>query len=69
MGKDDLDRLTQDGSVPQDVYRILRDAIQRTADQSGRLYDAGHEAHYMALAAALSLKAAGYSIEKAKAEA
>jgi len=69
MDKDLLDRLTRDGSVPQDVYRVMRDAIQRTAEQSGRLYEAGHEAHYMALAAAMSLKAAGYTIEKAKADA
>lgn len=69
MDKDLLDRLTRDGSVPQDVYRIMRDAIQRTAEQSGRLYESGHEAHYMALAAAMSLKAAGYTIEKAKADA
>ena len=69
MDKDLLDRLTRDGSVPQDVYRIMRDAIQRTAEQSGRLYEPGHEAHYMALAAAMSLKAAGYTIEKAKADA
>ncbi|MBW8744303.1 MAG: hypothetical protein JF628_08150 [Sphingomonas sp.] len=69
MGAHDFDRLTQDGSVPQDVYRIMRDAIQKTAEQKGRLYEEGHEAHYMALAAAMSLKAAGYSIEKVKAEA
>jgi len=69
MDKDDLDRLTLTGSVPQDVYRIMRDAIQKTAEQKGRLYEEGHEAHYMALAAAMSLKAAGYSIEKATADA
>ena len=69
MDKDDLDQLTRSGSVPQEVYRIMRDAIQKTAEQKGRLYEEGHEAHYMALAAAMSLKAAGYSIEKAKAEA
>jgi hypothetical protein len=69
MDKDDLDQLTRTGSVPQEVYRVMRDAIQKTAEQSGRLYEKGHEAHYMALAAAMSLKAAGYAIEKAKAEA
>ena len=68
MDKDDLDQLTRTGSVPQEVYRIMRDAIQKAGEQKGRLYDEGHEAHYMALAAAMSLKAAGYSIEKAKAE-
>ena len=69
MNKDDLDQLTHTGSVPQEVYRVMRDAIQKTAEQSGRLYDKGHEAHYMALAAAMALRAAGYSIEKAKADA
>ena len=69
MNRDDLDQLTQTGSVPQEVYRVMRDAIQKTAEQSGRLYERGHEAHYMALAAAMALKAAGYSIERAKAEA
>ena len=69
MDQDDLDRLTRTGSVPQDVYRIMRDAIRKAAEQSGRLYERGHEAHYMALAAAMALKAAGYSIEKAKADA
>ena len=63
---DELERLTRDGSVPQDVYRIMRDAIQRVSDQSGRLYDVGQEAHYQALAAAIALKAAGYSIERTK---
>jgi hypothetical protein len=69
MDEDDLDRLTRDGSIPQDVYRIMRDAIQRAGAQSGRLYEAGQEAHYMAVAAAMSLRAARYSIEKTKAEA
>jgi len=69
MDKDLLDRLTRDGSVPQDVYRIMRDAIQQAADKRGRLYEAGQEAHYMALAAAMALKASGYAIEKVKADA
>jgi hypothetical protein len=66
---DELEKLTRDGSVPQEVYRVMRDAIKRTAEQSGRLFQPGQEAHYMALAAAMSLKAAGYSIEKTKADA
>ena len=69
MDKGDLDQLTKTGSVPQDVYRIMRDAIQKAGEQKGRLYDEGHEAHYMALAAAMSLRAAGYSIEKVKVDA
>jgi hypothetical protein len=65
----DLERLTRDGTVPQDAYRAMREAIQRVTDQSGRLYDAGQEAHYQALAAAMALRAAGYSIQKNKADA
>ena len=65
----DLERLTRDGSVSQEVYRIMRDAIQRAGEQSGRHYEMGHEAHYQALAAAMALKAAGFCIEKTKADA
>jgi hypothetical protein len=46
------------------VYRVMRDAIQRAGEQSGRLYDIGHEAHYQALAAVMALKAPGYGIAK-----
>lgn len=60
----ELEQLTLDGTVPQDAYRAMREAIQRVTDQSGRLYDAGQEAHYQALAAAMALRAAGYSIQK-----
>lgn len=63
---DELAQLTRDGSVDQEVYRVMRDAITRTAEQSGRLFQPGEEPHYMALATAMSLKAAGYSIEKIK---
>ena len=66
---EDLEQLTRNGSVPQEVYRVMRDAIQRAGEQRGRLYEFGQEAHYQALAAAMALKAAGYSIEKAKPEA
>ncbi|WP_375404295.1 hypothetical protein [uncultured Sphingomonas sp.] len=66
---DVLDQLTRDGSVPQEVYQVMRDAIQRTAAQSGKLFQPGQEAHYMALAAAMALKSTGYSIEKTKADA
>lgn len=61
---EELERLTRNGTVPQDAYRAMREAIQRVTEQSGRLYEIGHEAHYQALAAAMALKAAGYSIEK-----
>jgi phosphohistidine phosphatase SixA len=63
---DELDGLTRDGTVPHDAYRAMREAIQRVTDQSGRLYEVGHEAHYQALAAAMALRAAGYSIQKAE---
>jgi hypothetical protein len=66
---DELDRLTRDGSVPQEIYRVMRDAIQRASEQSGRLFQPGQAAHYQALAAAMALKAAGYSIGKAKTDA
>lgn len=69
MTDHDLERLTRNGSVPQEVYRIMRDAIHHTAQQSGRLFQPGQEAHYMALAAAMSLNAAGYMIEKSRADA
>jgi len=65
----ELERLTRDGTVPQDAYRAMRDAIQRVTERSGRLYERGHEAHYQALAAAMALRAAGYSIEKTNADA
>jgi hypothetical protein len=66
---DDLERLTRGGTVPQDAYRAMREAIERVTQQRGRLCDAGQEAHYQALAAAMALRAAGYAIEKIKAAA
>ncbi|MCW1429939.1 hypothetical protein [Novosphingobium sp. JCM 18896] len=59
-----LEQLMMDGSIPDEVYRLMRDAIQKAGDQRGHLFEAGHEAHYQALAAFLALKAAGYSIQK-----
>lgn len=59
---DDLDHLTANGSVSHDVYRIIREAIQQTGEQRGRLFEVGHEAHYQALAVAMALKANGYRI-------
>ena len=61
---DQLERLTREGTVPQEAYRAMRDAIERVTQQSGRLYEVGHAAHYQALAAAMALRAAGYSIQK-----
>lgn len=63
-----LERLTRDGTVPQGAYRAMRDAIQRVTEQSGRLYEPGQAAHYQAMAAAMALRAAGYSIEKTEAD-
>ena len=65
----ELERLTRSGTVPQDAYRAMREAIERVTEQRGGLYEAGQEAHYQALAAAMALRAAGYSIEKTKADA
>lgn len=65
----DLERLTRDGSVTQEVYKIIREAIKAAGEQRGRLFEVGQEAHYQAMAVAMSLKAAGYSIEKTKADA
>lgn len=64
-----LERLTREGTVPHEAYRAMRDAIQRITEQRGRSYELGHEAHYQALAAAMALRAAGYSIEKIDADA
>jgi hypothetical protein len=61
---DQIERLTRGGTLPQDAYRAMREAIERVTQQSGRLYEVGQEAHYQALAAAMALRAAGYSIQK-----
>jgi len=66
---EELERLTRYGTVPQDAYRAMRQAIERVTEQSGRLYEVGQEAHYQALAAAMALRAAGYSIEKTNSDA
>jgi len=66
---EELERLIRYGTVPQDAYRAMRQAIERVTEQSGRLYEVGQEAHYQALAAAMALRAAGYSIEKTNADA
>ena len=47
-----------------DIYLIIREAIQEAWDRRDRSYEVGHEAHYMAQAAVEALKKAGYSIEK-----
>ena len=66
---EELERLTRDGTVPQDAYRAMREAIKRVTEKSGRSSEPGHAAHYQALAAAMALKAAGYSIQKTEADA
>lgn len=65
----EIDRLTRTGTVTQEVYRVVREAIKQATEQSGQLYEVGQEAHYQALAAVMALKAAGYSIEKTKTDA
>lgn len=57
-----LEELMMDGSIPDEVYRLMRNAIQKAGDQRGHLFEAGQEAHYQAIAAVVALKAAGYSI-------
>lgn len=59
-----LEQLMMDGIISDEVYRLMRDAIQKAGEQRGHLFEAGQEAHYQAIAAALALKAAGYSIQK-----
>jgi hypothetical protein len=59
-----LEQLTIDGSIPDEVYRLMRDAIKKAGDERGHLFEVGQEPHYQALAAFLALKAAGYSIQK-----
>lgn len=50
--------------VTNEVYIIVRDAIQAAAEQSGKLYDEGQESHYQALAAMMALRQAGYEVTK-----
>ncbi|GAA4762942.1 hypothetical protein GCM10023219_03980 [Stakelama sediminis] len=50
--------------MTNELYMLVRDAIRRAEEQKGRLYEDGHQSHYMALAALLALKKAGYRIEK-----
>lgn len=66
---DALERLTRNGSVPNDIYILVRDAIKRAGEEAGKLYEFGQEPHYMAIAAVMALRAAGYSIEKTKPDA
>ncbi|WP_204348943.1 hypothetical protein, partial [Klebsiella pneumoniae] len=50
--------------VTNDVYIIVRDAIQAAGEQSGKRYEAGQESHYQALAAMMALRKAGYEVTK-----
>jgi len=61
-----IGHLMMDGSIPDEVYRLMRDAIQKAGDQRGKLFEIGQEAHYQALGAFVALKAAGYSIRKSE---
>jgi hypothetical protein len=45
-----LDQLTVDGSIPDEVYRLMRNAIQAAEEERGHLFKAGHEPHYQAIA-------------------
>ena len=59
-----LDQLTVGGSIPDEIYRLMREAIKKAGHGSGHLFEAGQEAHYQAIAAFFALKAAGYTIQK-----
>jgi hypothetical protein len=59
-----IDQLTLDGSIPDEIYRSMRDAIKKAGEESGHLFETGQEAHYQAIAAFFALKAAGYHIHK-----
>lgn len=50
--------------VTNEIYIIVRDAIKAAGDQRGIAFEPQHESHYMALAAVVALKKAGYAIEK-----
>lgn len=50
--------------VTNDIYIIVRDAIQAASLQSGKLYEEGQESHYQALAAVMALRQAGYEVTK-----
>jgi len=50
--------------VTNEIYIIVRDAIRDAAAQSGKLYEAGQESHYQALAAVMALRKAGYEVTK-----
>lgn len=63
-----LEDMMLDGSIPDDVYRVMRDAIRKAGEERGRLFEVGQEAHYQALAAFVALKAAGYTIRKSDPE-
>lgn len=50
--------------VTNEIYVIVREAIEAAAQQSGKLYDAGQESHYQALAAVMALRKAGYEVTR-----
>jgi hypothetical protein len=50
--------------LTNDIYITIRDAIDYTAEERGRLYDPEHEAHYMAMMVIQALVCAGYTIAR-----
>ncbi|MBW8753525.1 MAG: hypothetical protein JF595_05140 [Sphingomonadales bacterium] len=54
--------------LSNDIYITIREAIDYTAEERGRLYDPEHEAHYMAMMVIQALACAGYTIGKRQPE-
>ncbi|WP_179188337.1 hypothetical protein [Sphingomonas sp. IBVSS2] len=50
--------------VTNEMYVIVRKAIEAATQQSGKLYEAGQESHYQALAAVMALRKAGYEVTR-----
>ena len=50
--------------MTNDLYRTIRDAVQKAVEERGRLYEPAHEAHYIATHVFQVLALAGYAITK-----
>jgi ABC-type methionine transport system ATPase subunit len=50
--------------VTNEMYVIVRKAIEAATLQSGKLYEQGQESHYQALAAVMALRKAGYEVTR-----
>jgi hypothetical protein len=50
--------------VTNEIYIIVREAIEAAAQQRGKLYEPGQESHYQALAAVMALRQAGYEVTR-----